>query len=162
MYTEIIVTIIAILFMLAGLSGIFLPFLPGVPVVWLGFFVYAIFTEFQELSLLAVLIFLGLTVLSAIVDFIAPLLGAKSYKISTYGLVGASAGLLLGIATLGPIGIILGPFLGALLGELMSGKKYSAATKTALGTFVGFALSSLLRLGIAFSMIGFFLAKLLF
>ncbi len=162
MYTEIIVTAVAILFMVVGLSGIFLPFLPGVPVVWLGLSTYAIFTDFRELSLVAILIFLGLTILSAIVDFIAPLLGAKSYKISTYGLIGASAGLLLGIAALGPIGIILGPFLGALAGELMSGKEYRTATKTALGTFIGFAFSTILRLGIALTMIGFFIAKLLF
>jgi len=146
--------------MLIGLVGVILPFLPGVSLAWLGLFIYAIFTHFQNISLVAILVFLGLTIISTILDLIIPSLGAKKYKASKWGIVGAFVGSLLGVAFFSLPGIIIGPFLGALIGELLARRTFKQATKSAWGAFLGFITGALIKTILIFIMIGFLVASL--
>ena len=154
-----IILILAIILMVVGLGGVVLPFVPGVPLVWLGLFIYAAATGFKTISLLTVLIFLAITIALTALDFLAPLWGAKKYQASKWGSLGAFLGAVLGVFVLGIWGIILGPFLGALAGELLVGKGKKQAFKSALGTFVGFVLGTLIRLIVVLIMLGFFIAS---
>lgn len=143
-----------------GLLGTFLPILPGVPLAWLGLFIYAYAKQFEPITLTTVLIFLGLTALTLVTDIIAPMIGAKRYHATRYGVIGSSLGLLFGIITLGPIGIVAGPFLGALIGEIAAGRKSQEAIHSAIGTFLGFLAGSLIKLIVILVMLGFFIAAL--
>lgn len=159
MAQNIIAIIIAAVFLLIGFLGVFLPLVPGVPLAWTGIFIYGLITDFESLSLTAVLIFLGLTILTMVVDLAAPALGAKKYQASKFGLIGCALGLLLGLA-FSPIGIILGPIAGAFLGELLAGKKSDKAIQSAFGTFFGFLASAILKLLVILIMAGFLIASL--
>ena len=146
--------------MFLGLVGVIVPFLPGVPLAWLGIFIYAVSTNFEKISLTAVLVFLALTVLLFFLDLLAPMLGAKKYKASKYGILGVFLGAILGIIFFGPLGIIIGPLAGAFLGELLANKKPEQASKSAFGAFLGFIISALIKLIIILIMIGFFIFSL--
>lgn len=160
MFGEILLVLVVIALLLIGLAGIFLPFLPGVPLAWLGIFIYSYAKDFRVISLKTVLIFLGLTALTLILDFVAPMIGAKKYHASKFGVLGSSLGLLVGLIVLGPIGIIAGPFVGALVGELAIGRKSQEAIHSAVGALIGFLAGSLIKLIVVLVMIGFFIASL--
>ncbi len=160
MIGEVVLILIVFALLLVGLAGIFLPFLPGVPLAWLGLFIYAYTKDFTPISLKTVLVFLGLTAFTLVVDFAAPMIGAKKYHASKFGILGSSLGLLAGLIVFGPIGIIAGPFLGALLGELAAGRQSREAIHSATGALVGFLAGSLIKMIIVLVMIGFFIASL--
>jgi hypothetical protein len=156
---DILIVILCFVLIIVGLIGIIIPFLPGIAFVWLGIFIYASKTGFETISLATLIVFSVITVLFFLLDFLAPLLGAKKYKSGKWGVVGAFLGTLLGVATLGPIGLILGPFLGALAGELISGKERSQAFSSAFGAVIGFLFGTLLKLIFGLVMFGFFVAS---
>ena len=151
--------IICSILMVVGLVGVVLPILPGIPLAWLGLFIYAIGTGFDRISVLTVVIFAILTIFALALDFLAPMLGAKKYQASKFGIIGASIGLIVGIIVFGFWGIILGPFLGAILFELMASRKPKRALRAALGTLVGFIAGSLFKIIIILIMAGFFIAS---
>ena len=158
--TTILLFILSLVLMLIGLVGVILPFLPGVSLAWLGLFIYAAFTHFKDISLVAILVFLGLTIISTILDLIIPSLGAKKYKASKWGIVGAFVGSLLGVAFFSLPGIIIGPFLGALIGELLARRTFKQATQSAFGAFLGFITGALIKTILIFIMIGFLISSL--
>lgn len=157
---DIIFLILAIVLMAVGLAGVVLPFVPGVPLVWLGLFIFASATGFKTISLVTVLIFLVLTIALTVLDFLAPLWGAKKYQASKCGMIGAFLGAIAGIFIFGVWGIISGPFLGAFVGELIAGQSKKQAFKSALGTFLGFLIGTLVRLIVVLIMFGFLIASL--
>ena len=145
--------------LLVGFAGVVLPILPGIPLSWLGLFIYAIGTGFERVSVTVVIVFFVLMLLSLVIDFFAPLLGAKKYKASKWGAFGAFLGMTVGIF-FGVWGIVFGPFAGALLGEFIAGKRVKQAFGSAAGTFIGMIMGSLLKLVIILVMAGFFIASL--
>lgn len=143
-----------------GLLGVILPFLPAVPLAWLGILIFAISTNFEKISLVAVLVFLGLMVLTFVLDFVAPMIGAKKYKASKQGILGAFLGSVFGIFFFGFLGIIIGPFVGAALGELVAKRDSEYALKSAFGAFVGFLFGSLIKIILILIMAGFLISSL--
>jgi len=143
--------------MLVGLAGIVLPFIPGVPLAWLGLFVFAIGTGFERISLTATIIFFILMLLTLALDLVAPMLGAKKHRASKWGIIGASLGLLVGIVAFGFWGIVLGPFVGAIVGEVVARRGWGQAFKVAFGTVIGFLAGNLVKIAVVLSMIGFFI-----
>lgn len=148
--------IAAILF-IVGAWGVILPGLPGVPLAWLGLFIYAYHFQFQKISLATSMVFLGLTLLTIVLDIVLPIVGLKKFKPTRFGVVGAVIGLLIGLFTGGPVGIIIGPFIGALLGELLAGTELRRALTVSGGTVVGFLASAFLKLVLIAIMFGFFI-----
>jgi uncharacterized protein len=155
----VLLALLATLLILAGLAGIVLPFIPAVPAAWLGVFIFAIGTGFKRISVLVVIILAGVMVLSLVLDFFAPMLGAGKYKASRWGFFGAAAGSFLGIITLGLPGIILGPFLGAFLGELLAGRKQVQALKIAWGAVLGVVISGLFKVVVILIFLGVLIAS---
>lgn len=144
-----------------GAVGVLLPFLPGVPVAWLGMLLFGYVTEFVFVSWKILFIFLGLTILTMILDGIAPIIGAKKFQASRYGIIGSGVGLIFGILIFGPVGIIVGPFAGALIGELLSGRSEEAAWRSAKGTLIGFLAGSAVKLSLIVVMLGYLIFALL-
>ena len=156
---DVIYAVIGSILILVGLVGIFAPILPGIPIAWLGFFIYAIGTGFERISILTVVIFFVLMALILLLDLLAPALGAKKYKASKFGMLGAFLGSIIGLIAFGFLGIILGPIIGAFIFELIAKRKPDIAFKAALGTFVGFIVGALVKLVYILIMAGFFIAS---
>ena len=112
--------VVCSILLIVGLVGALVPAIPGVPIAWLGFFIYAIVTGFVRISVVTVVIFFILMLLTLVLDFVAPMLGAKKYRASKLGIAGAFLGFVAGIFLLGFLGIIVGPLVGAFLGELIA------------------------------------------
>lgn len=148
---------VAGLLILIGIAGTVLPALPGVPLVFVGMLLAAWAGDFQQVGWMP-LVLLGLmTALSLLVDFAATAMGAKRVGASRMAIVGAVIGTFAGLL-FGLIGIFVGPFLGALLGELIHTRQVSHAARVGLGTWVGIVVGTVFKLGLAFAMLGLFLA----
>jgi len=154
------VAIIGGILMLVGLAGVVLPVLPGIPLAWAGLFIYAIGTGFERISIPTTVVFAVLTLLALALDFLAPMIGARKYQASRPGVFGAFIGFAVGVFTLGVWGVILGPFLGALAGELLATREPGRAFRSALGALVGFLAGTLVKIVIILTMLGFFVVSL--
>jgi uncharacterized protein len=156
METSTILWIAASLLLIAGFAGIVLPALPGLLLVFAGL-VFAAWAEgFAYVGWGTISILAALTIASYVIDALAGLLGAKRFGAGKYGLIGATIGTLVGLA-LGLPGIILGPFIGAVLGELYAQKDLRSAGIAGLGVWIGIAVGTATRIAIAFVMVGVFL-----
>lgn len=155
---DILLVSIGFILMLVGILGSVLPVLPGVPISWLGLLMIYL-TPSVPMDWL----FLGITGVLAIflyvLDYIIPAIGTKRFGGSRYGMIGATVGLLVGIIAPIPFGIIIGPFAGAYLGELLNTKTRHNALKAAFGSFVGFLASTFMKLFASFVYLGLFLWK---
>lgn len=147
--------VLAWVLVLAGVAGTVLPALPGVPLVFAGMLLAAWAGDFQVVGPW-ILVLLGLlTVLSIVVDFLAAALGAKRVGASRLAVIGAVFGSIVGIF-FGPLGLLGGPFVGALVGELIHVRELRQATRVGFGTWVGVVVGTVLKLGLAFGMLGLF------
>jgi len=139
--------ILAIIVILIGIAGIFIPYVPGISLIFIAILAYGWHEGFHQVSSYYIAVMAALTVLSLVVDYLAATLGAKHFGSSKYGIYGALLGTLLGIIIFAPIGIFVGPWLGALIGEMLAGKDFSTAMRISWGTIVG------LFSGIAFNLV---------
>ena len=153
--------ILALVLFCIGAVGVVLPVLPGIPIAWLGLFIYAYAGDFSVVSFTTTMVFLGLTVLTLILDFVLPIWGLKRFKPSRAGVVGSLLGLVIGIFVSGPLGFIIGPLVGAFLGELYAGREFAQALKVSGGTALGFFLSAFLKLTLIAIMFGYFVVFVL-
>ncbi len=146
---------LAVILVLVGIAGVILPALPGLPLVFAGMLLAAWAGDFQQIGWVTLVVLGLLTLLSVGVDFFATLIGAKRVGASRKALIGAVLGTFAGLF-FGPIGLFAGPFVGALLGELWHGREIGQAAKVGLGTWLGILLGTVLKLGLAFAMLGLF------
>jgi uncharacterized protein YqgC (DUF456 family) len=148
--------VLAALMVVAGLAGAVLPALPGVPLVYGGLVVAAWADDFQRVGWIT-LTFLGvLTVVSFAIDFAATAMGAKRVGATKYAIIGAALGTLAGLF-LGIPGLILGPFVGAVIGEMLSHGEWRKATQAGVATWMGLLFGTLAKLALVFTMLGIFL-----
>jgi uncharacterized protein YqgC (DUF456 family) len=152
--------IVAGLLILAGIAGTILPALPGVPLVFAGMLLAAWVDGFHQVSIWTVVLLGVMTALSVGVDFLASTLGAKRAGASTLALVGAAVGTFVGLFFSIP-GLIFGPFIGAVAGELIGGREWRHASKVGLATWIGLVVGTALKLALAFGMLGVFVLALM-
>lgn len=149
------------LFLIIGILGSFLPILPGPPISWAGLLI-ATFTPYAHFSTIFLITTFIITLVLTIFDFILPGLAVKKKGGTKAGERGALAGAILGMF-FGPMGIIFGPFVGALTGEMISNTgDFDKALKIALHSFWGFLLSTGLKLIWCLMMAYWFLKEVLF
>ena len=140
---------------LLGLIGVVLPALPGLPLVFAGMLLAAWAGDFQQIGWVTIAVLGLLTLLSLATDFFATAVGAKKVGASRKALIGSVLGAFAGLFFF-PIGLFVGPFVGAAIGELWHGREWRQAAKVGFGTWLGLALGAVLKLGLAFSMLGLF------
>ncbi len=142
---DIALLIIGALFVLVGIIGSILPLLPGPPIAWVGLLLLD-FSNYADFSTQMLVITAIATVIIAVLDYLLPIFTTKKFGGTKAAQRGATIGTIIGIF-LGPLGIIIGPFVGALLGELTAHPKDTqTALKVALASFVGFLLSTGIKL----------------
>lgn len=132
--------------MLAGLAGCILPMLPGPPLAWLGMLLLH-FTDCVDFSVTELVVSALVVIATLVLDYFTPMIGAKKFGGGKYGNRGCVIGTIMGMFFL-PLGLILGPFLGAVIGELIAGKPFRAALKAGFGSFVGFLFGTLIKLAV--------------
>ncbi|MGN7919915.1 DUF456 domain-containing protein [Lysobacter sp. 22409] len=147
--------ILAGVLVVVGMVGTVLPALPGLPLVFAGMVLASWVSGFEKVGWVVLVILGVLTVLSMGVDFVATAMGAKRVGASKLAIVGSIVGTFAGLA-FGLIGVFIGPFVGALAGELIHTRQLSQATKVGVGTWVGIVAGTVLKLGLAFAMVGLF------
>ena len=152
--------VVAAVLILAGLAGTILPALPGLPLMFAGMLVAAWADHFQQISPWTIALLALLTLLSIIVDIAATAMGAKRVGASKLAMFGAALGTLVGGIVFSLPGLILGPFAGAVAGELIHGRELRHASRIGVGTWVGLALGTALKLALAFAMLGIFVLAL--
>jgi uncharacterized protein YqgC (DUF456 family) len=147
--------VLAALLVAGGLLGLVLPAIPGPVLIFAGLALAAWIEDFTQVGT-AGLIALGLmAALALLIDFVAGIVGARRYGASpravAWAALGAVAGLFFGLP-----GVLLGPFVGAVLGELSARRGLSAAARSGWGTALGLVLGIAGKLALGFAMIGLF------
>ncbi|QKX04319.1 DUF456 domain-containing protein [Aquimarina sp. TRL1] len=146
---DIALVVIGLLLCFLGVVGSFLPVLPGPLTSWIGLLLIHLTKTIEE-DWTFLGITLGVAVLVWGLDYIVPALGTKKFGGTKYGVIGSSLGLIVGILFLGPLGIIIGPFAGAFIGELIKDSSDSSrALKAALGSFIGFLAGTFVKFVVA-------------
>ena len=120
---DLFLLVLGLILCLIGIIGSFLPIIPGPVTSWLGILLLNL-TSAVEFNLNFVLITFTVAVSVGILDYIIPILGVKKLGGSRSGQIGTTVGLIVALVILGPIGIIIGPFMGALLGEMSTKKSF--------------------------------------
>lgn len=141
---ELLLIVISFILIIVGLLGCILPVLPGPPLAYVGLLLVHV-TDKVDFSAIQLVCWLLLVIVLQVLDYLTPMLGSKYTGGSEYGNRGSIAGTVLGLFFM-PWGIIAGPFLGAVLGELLGGRDLPKAMKAGLGTFFGVVLGVLLKM----------------
>lgn len=158
---QILFYVLAAALILLGLIGVVLPALPGLPLVYAGMLLAAWADGFERIGVWTLVALGVLTALSLAVDLAATAMGAKRVGASRLALVGAAIGTVVGLF-FSLVGVFVAPFIGAVIGELIHRRKLAKAdlghaTKVGLGTWLGILFGVVLKLALAFAMIGLFL-----
>ncbi len=151
--------LLAALTVIAGLAGTVVPALPGVPLVFAGLFIGAWIDNFEIVGWGTIGILAVLAAIAWIVDFVAGALGARYMGASARSFWGATIGAIVGLF-FGIPGLLLGPFLGAVIGELSGGRDLVRSGRAGVGAWLGIVVATAVKLAIAFLMIGLFLFRL--
>jgi len=149
---------LAIILMIVGIAGCLLPVLPGPPLSYVGLILLHL-TRFADISKNLFIILGIVAVVVTIIDYVVPIWGTKQFGGSKYGIRGATVGLVIGLF-LGPAGIIIGPFVGAVVGELIFKDDIKYAMKAGFGSLLGFLTGVGLKLAASLLMTFYFVKAL--
>jgi uncharacterized protein YqgC (DUF456 family) len=147
--------------MAVGLAGCVIPGVAGPPFSFLGLILLSLAKHWEPFSPGFLLAMASLTILVTALDYIVPAVGARKFGAGKAGFWGAVAGMILGLLFMPPLGLILGAFLGAIVGEMLAGKQTQEALRAGWGVFMGVMTGMLLKLA-ASGIMTFFFIKALF
>lgn len=143
-----------------GIIGSVLPALPGPPLNYIALLIlhFSGRHEFTDRFLISWLI-ITLAVLA--LDYLIPIYGARMSGGTKKGIWGATIGLVAGIFLFPPFGMIIGPFIGAVIGEMLAGKDLNLAIRAGTGTFIGFIAGTVVKLAVSIIMAFYFFAAII-
>jgi uncharacterized protein len=149
--------ILAATLVLIGIVGTILPALPGLPLVFAGLWLAAWADGYAHVSGWTVVILAVITALAMAADFVSSLFGTKIAGASKWAMVGAGLGTVVGIF-FGLIGLLIGPFAGAVIAELIYRENLGQATKAGLGAWLGLVLGAVAKMAALCTMLGLFVS----
>jgi uncharacterized protein YqgC (DUF456 family) len=152
---EVLLWTVVVILVLVGFAGVIFPVLPGTPFVFLGLLLAGYIDGFHRVGWPTYILLGVLVLLSLAADFFATSVGAKRAGASGKALSGAALGTLVGIF-FGLPGLLLGPFVGAALGEYAARRSLLQAGRAGVGTWLGILLGVALKIAVVFGMIGVF------
>jgi uncharacterized protein YqgC (DUF456 family) len=147
---------LAVLLVVVGLAGVVLPGLPGTVLIFAGLLLAAWSDGFVRVGVPTIVALGVLTVATYFVDVATMALGMKHLGTSRRAMAGAALGTIAGLF-FGLPGLIIGPFAGAVLGELSAQSDLRGAGRAGLVAWVGFLVGTVVKMGLAFAMVGIFL-----
>ena len=151
-----IIILLAIILALTGVFGAILPALPGPPLCFASLLtVY--FACPGTVSLEILLWMLGLTILVTVLDYVAPIIMTKMGGGSKIAMWGSTLGIVAGLFFM-PWGLVVGPLVGAFVGELIYGWQPWKSVKVALMSFIAFLITTGFKLVISLVMTYYTLA----
>jgi uncharacterized protein YqgC (DUF456 family) len=150
--------VLAIALILTGVIGTFLPVLPGAALVFAGMLLAAWIDDFQRIGWITLVILGLLTVLVFVIDFVAAAFGAKRVGASRLAVTGATLGTIVGLF-FGLVGILIAPFIGAAIGELIARGQLEPAARVGFSTWLGMAVGALAKIAVVFAMLGVFMTS---
>ena len=155
---DIVLTVAGFILTILGILGAFLPVIPGPITGWAGLLLlYLTKPVTQNWYFLGITFFIAVAIL--ILDYIIPAVGTKKFGGSKHGVYGTTIGLIIGLF-FPPLGLIIGPFAGAFIGELIyNSKDTNRALKASIGAFLGFVTSTMMKFTIGIIFFVLFLIK---
>jgi uncharacterized protein YqgC (DUF456 family) len=152
--------ILAVVLVLIGIAGTVLPGLPGAILVFAGLALAAWIDGFARVGAATLAVLAALTAAAYALDLAATAIGVRRFGTSWWGVLGAFLGTL-GGAFFAPAGLVVGPFLGAFLAELIARRDVRGAGRAGLGAWIGLILGTVGRLALVLAMIGVFVVAYL-
>ena len=161
---EYIVVILGILLLAVAVAGCIIPGLPGPPLAF-GGLLLILFNPKANAAMASsnyiwLIIFGIIVVVVTLLDYFLPIWGTKKFGGTDAGVRGSTIGLVVGVIAsffTFASSIIIGPFIGAVAGELMAGESKNTALKSGIGSFIGFATSMIMKVIVILCIAGYFL-----
>jgi len=150
--------ILALLIAIVGLVGCIIPAIPGPPLNFISLLILELAIE-DAFSMEFYITWGVITIAVTVLDYVLPILGAKVYKASGYGIWGSIIGMIVGTIFFPPFGMILGLLIGAIVGELIAGKKGSEAVRVGGVTFIASLLMIVVKLAVSGIMTYYFISR---
>lgn len=151
---------LAVVLMLIGIAGCIIPVVPGPPLSYGGILLIH-FTRFADFTSNFLILFALLAILVTILDYFVPIWGTRRFGGTKYGSWGATIGVVLGLFFFPPLGIIILPFVGAVIGETIKGSKFDASMRAGVGSFLGFLMGTGIKLMVSLIMAYYFISELM-
>jgi len=149
------------MFVLLGFVGSFLPVLPGPPLTFMGLLLLALVRHFASPLTGTLVIFMGMSTMAVLIlDQVIPLLGARRYGASKWGIWGSIAGMVVG-CFFSPFAVLFGAFFGAVVTEWIVHRQKGRALRAGWGVFIGSLLGAVLKLGLC-GLMTFYVLRALF
>jgi uncharacterized protein YqgC (DUF456 family) len=152
--------VLVLLIMGVGLAGSAIPGIPGPPLILAAAVGHRIYFGPASVGNLVLGLLIGLTLLALVLDYLASVAGARRLGATWRGLVGAALGAMIG-CFFGPLGVVVGPFIGAVAFELAGGRELKEAGRAGLGALLGLLAGAVGKVACSLAMIGLFTVNVL-
>jgi uncharacterized protein len=149
--------VIAAALIAVGLAAAVVPLLPGIPLIFAGIWLIAGVDHYQHIGLWWLLGIALVGALGLLMDLLAGALGARRAGASPRAVWGALLGTLFGMF-FGLPGLLLGPFFGAVLGELATGNSLRRSTHVGASAWIGLIFGTIIKLVVSLTMVSLFAA----
>lgn len=159
MVLDIIFIVLGLFCVIVGFIGCIVPVIPGIPLSYLGVVLLHL-TSRIEFSTTFLILWGVVVIVVQVLDYFIPIWGTKKFGGGKKGIWGSLLGVVLGIFILPPWGIIIFPFVGAVLGELLDEKGFKEALRTGFGSFLGFIFGTVAKLVVASILLFYFIKEL--
>lgn len=151
---------LALIIMIIGVVGTLLPILPGTPLIFLAALGYGFYDNFKHITPFVIIVLFLLMGFTFFIDYLSGVIGARRYGATKMGTWGSLIGGILGLILFNLPGIIFGPVIGAILGEMLAGKNLDQAFKVGMGTLLGILGGTIIKIATAIIMVAYFVIKL--
>jgi uncharacterized protein YqgC (DUF456 family) len=161
MASDIILAVSGAIFIILGIVGCVVPVIPGVPLSYAGIILLHL-TSRVQFSTQFLVLWAFIVLIVQVLDFYIPVWGTQKFGGGKKGVWGSAVGIVFSLFFLQPFGIILFPFVGAFIGELIDGKQPCEALKAGFGAFIGFMAGTVMKLIVAFVLAFYFFREVVF
>lgn len=162
MWLDITAWIVIVLLFVVGMAGAVYPILPGALAIYAAFFVYGFLISFEPFGWVFWTVQTLIVAVLFLADYAVSAWGVKRFGGTRASVIGSTIGIIIGPFVIPAFGLIAGPFLGAVIGELMTGSDISRAVKAGWGSLVGLFTSVVVKVVLQALMIVLFVLWLIF